>query len=76
LEREKSAAAAEQAVLTTELDRVRRMAEAAAGVPAAKRGKGLASEIALVRRDSPNRGDGTSGSPGRSSTRCPTRWPH
>jgi hypothetical protein len=56
LESEKSAAAAEQAVLTAELDRVRRAAEAAAGVPAAKRGKGLASEIALARRDSPNRG--------------------
>jgi hypothetical protein len=56
LESEKSAAAAEQAVLTAELDRVRRAAEAAAGVPAAKRSKGLASEIALARRDSPNRG--------------------
>ena len=34
----------------------RRAREAAAGVPAAKRGRGLASEIALARRDSPNRG--------------------
>ena len=57
LERAKSAAAAEQAVLTAELDATRRQREAAAGVPAAKRGKGLASEIALARRDSPNRGD-------------------
>jgi Domain of unknown function (DUF222) len=56
LERAKSAAAAEQAVLTAELDRARRSAETARGVPAAKRGKGLASEIALGRRDSPNRG--------------------
>ncbi|WP_284225220.1 HNH endonuclease [Mycobacterium antarcticum] len=56
LEREKSAAAAEQAILTAELDVARRAREAAAGVPAAKRGKGLASEIALARRDSPNRG--------------------
>ena len=56
LEREKSAAAAEQAVVTAELDRVRRAREAEAGAPAAKRGKGLASEIALARRDSPNRG--------------------
>ena len=56
LERAKSAAAAEQAVLTAELDTVRRSAEAARGVPTAKRGKGLASEVALARRDSPNRG--------------------
>ena len=56
LERAKSAAAAEQAVLTAALDTVRRSAEAARGVPTAKRGKGLASEVALARRDSPNRG--------------------
>ncbi|WP_293237210.1 DUF222 domain-containing protein [Mycolicibacterium sp.] len=56
LERSKSAAAAEQAVLTAELDAKRRSREAAQGVPAARRGKGLASEIALARRDSPNRG--------------------
>ena len=56
LERGKSAAAAEQAILTAELDAARRAREAAAGVPAAKRGKGLSSEIALARRDSPNRG--------------------
>ena len=31
-------------------------AEAAAGVPAARRGRGVASEIALARRDSPARG--------------------
>jgi len=56
LERAKSAAAAEQAVLTARLDCARREREAAAGVPAARRGKGLGSEIALARRDSPNRG--------------------
>jgi len=56
LERAKSAAAAEQAVLTARLDTARRAREAADGVPAAKRGKGLASEVALARRDSPNRG--------------------
>jgi hypothetical protein len=56
LERGKSAAAAEQAELTAELDGVRRAREAEAGVPAAKRGKGLGSEIALARRDSPNQG--------------------
>jgi hypothetical protein len=56
LERVKSAAAAEQAKATAEFDTIRRAREAAAGVPAAKRGKGLGSEIALARRDSPNRG--------------------
>ena len=56
LERTKSAAAAEQAVLTARLDCARRAREAAAGIPTAKRGKGLGSEIALARRDSPNRG--------------------
>jgi len=53
LERAKSAAAAEQAVLTAQLDTTRRAREAAAGVPAARRGKGLCSEIAMARRDGP-----------------------
>jgi hypothetical protein len=56
LEREKSAAAAAQARATALLDEKRRAAEAAAGVPAARRGKGLASEVALARRDCPNKG--------------------
>jgi hypothetical protein len=56
LERMKSAAAAEQAQLIAAWDTSRRAAEADAGVPAARRGKGLASEIALARHDSPNCG--------------------
>jgi hypothetical protein len=56
LERLKSAAAAGQARAAAALDESRRAAEAAAGVPAAKRGRGLGSEVALARRDSPNRG--------------------
>ena len=56
LERVKSAAAAEQARLTADLDTARHAAEAAVGVPAAKRGRGLSSEIALARHDSPNQG--------------------
>jgi len=56
LERKKSAIAAEQARIITEWDDARRAAEAARGVPAVKRGKGLASEIALARHDSPNQG--------------------
>ncbi len=56
LERSKSAAAAEQARATVAFDEKRRAAEAARGVPAAKRGKGLGSEIALARLASPNQG--------------------
>jgi hypothetical protein len=52
----KSAAAAAQARVTAALDQKRRSAEAARGVPAGKRGRGLGSEVALARRDSPNRG--------------------
>ncbi|OBI90107.1 HNH endonuclease signature motif containing protein [Mycobacterium sp. 1245805.9] len=56
LERSKSAASAEQARAAASLDTLRRANEAAAGMPAAQRGRGLASEIALARRDSPARG--------------------
>ena len=56
LERVKSAAAAGQARLTAALAEKRRAAEAAAGVPRAKQCRGLASEVALARRDSPARG--------------------
>lgn len=57
LERQKSAAAAEQARATAEWDTVRRQLEARAGVPTTQRGRGLAPEIALARRDSPQKGD-------------------
>ncbi len=57
LEHIKSVAAAAQARLTAALDAKRRACEAAEGVPAAKRGRGLASEVALARRDSPNCGN-------------------
>lgn len=56
LERLKAAAAARQARLADALDVARRIAEAADGVPAAKRGRGVAAEVALARRDSPFRG--------------------
>ena len=56
LERVKSAAAAGQARLTAVLADRRRVAEAAARVPRAKQCRGLATEVALARRDSPNRG--------------------
>lgn len=56
LERAKSAAAAGQARCAALLDAKRRADESAAGVPRAKRGRGVASEIALARHDSPTRG--------------------
>ena len=56
LERVKSAAAAGQARAAAALDERRRADEAAAGVPVRQRGRGVASEIALARRDSPARG--------------------
>lgn len=56
LERLKSAAAAGQARAAAALDRARRAAEAEEGVPAARRGRGVANEVALARRDSPARG--------------------
>ena len=56
LERIKAAAAAGQARAAAALDTARRKAEGEAGVPAAQRGRGVASEIALARRDSPARG--------------------
>ena len=57
LERLKSAAAAGQARAAAALDERRRAAEAAAGVPSKKRGRGLCSEVALARRDSPSCGN-------------------
>jgi hypothetical protein len=56
LEQVKSAAAAGQARAAAALDELRRADEAAAGVPRAKQGRGVAGEVALARRDSPARG--------------------
>ena len=56
LERVKSAAAAGQARAAAALDELRRADEAVAGVPGRHRGRGVASEVALARRDSPARG--------------------
>jgi hypothetical protein len=56
LERVKSAAVAGQARAAATLDEMRRAREAAAGVPKARQGRGVASEVALARRDSPARG--------------------
>ena len=56
LERVKSAASAGQARAAVALDAKRRAAEAAAGVPTAKQGRGVAGEVAVARRDAPARG--------------------
>jgi hypothetical protein len=56
LERVKAAAAAGQARAAAALDASRRAGEARDGVPARQHGRGLASEVALARRDSPARG--------------------
>jgi hypothetical protein len=56
LESAKAAAAAGQAKATAALEEKRRAAETAAGMPLARRGRGLASEIGLARHDSPHRG--------------------
>ncbi|MCV7155174.1 HNH endonuclease, partial [Mycobacterium pyrenivorans] len=57
LERLKSATAAAQARVTALWAAKRRAAEEAAGVPARKRGMGLASEVALARHDAPSCGN-------------------
>ena len=56
LERVKSAAAAAQARVTATLATHRYRAEADRGMPARERGRGLAAEIGLARRESPVRG--------------------
>lgn len=56
LERVKSRAAAAQARATALWRAKRHAAELAAGVPASKRGRGLASEVALARREAPVQG--------------------
>src|SRR5690625_4464195 len=56
LEELKSAAAAAQAQLAVDLDASQRAAQAAAGMPARERGKGVGAQVALARRESPHRG--------------------
>lgn len=56
LERHKAHDAAEQARISVRLDEVRRAIEERDGVPARRRGVGVALEVALARQDSPARG--------------------
>jgi hypothetical protein len=53
----KAAAAAAQARDANDLDASQRALHAAAGIPAAERGRGVAAQVALARRESPHRGD-------------------
>jgi hypothetical protein len=55
LEELKCATAAAQAVLGAEFDASQREMQAECGVPAARLGRGVASELALARRESPHR---------------------
>ncbi|HET7388582.1 MAG TPA: DUF222 domain-containing protein [Nocardioidaceae bacterium] len=56
LEELKAGASAAQARSTADLDASQRSAQAAAGVRAENQGKGVAAQIGLARRESPNRG--------------------
>ncbi|MGM0928347.1 MAG: DUF222 domain-containing protein [Actinomycetota bacterium] len=55
-ENAKDAIAAEQARLMAALDRRMRAERAAKGVPAARQGEGIAKQVGLARRESPNHG--------------------
>jgi hypothetical protein len=50
------AAAGAQAVVTADFDASQRAHAAARGVPAERQGRGIASQVALARRESPHRG--------------------
>ncbi len=56
MEKLKGGLAAAQARLTARLDEERRVDEAERGVPADRRGRGLAAEVALARQESPHKG--------------------
>ena len=53
----KSACAAAQAKVAADLDSSRRQSRAEQGVPREQRGRGIAAEVALARRESPHRGN-------------------
>jgi hypothetical protein len=55
LEELKSRACAVQARLAVDLDESQRAAHAAAGLPAARQGRGVAAQLGLARRESPHR---------------------
>lgn len=67
-------ATAAQAALAAELDRSQREIQGSAGVPAAQVGRGVASQVALARRESPHRGQRHLGLARIVSTELPHTW--
>lgn len=67
-------ATAAQAALARELDASQRSTQAAAGVPAARRGRGVAQQVALARRESAHRGQRHLGLAGVVARELPHTW--
>lgn len=74
LERLACVVAAAQASLSRELDASQRAAQAHAGVPALRRGRGVAGQVALARRESPHRGRQHLGLATVVATELPHTW--
>ena len=74
LESLKGAASAAQARLAVAFAKSQEAVQAAGGVAARERGRGVAAQVALARRESRIAGRGTWASRGRWSPRCPRRW--
>ncbi len=68
------AATAAQAALQAEFDESQRAEQAVAGVPAAQRGRGVAAQVALARRESHHRGQRHLGLAKVVSTELPHTW--
>lgn len=66
------AAAGAQVTVTADFDASQRAEQAAQGVPVARQGRGVASQVALARRESPFRGRQHLGMARSSRPRCPT----
>ena len=67
-------ATAAQAALAAELDASQQAEQAATGVPAARRGRGVAAQVALARRESPHRGQRHLGLARIVTTELPHTW--
>ncbi len=67
-------ATAAQAKLSAELDAAQQAEQAAAGIPASRRGGGVAAQVALARRESPHRGQRHLGLARIVSTELPHTW--
>lgn len=75
LEGVKAAAAAAQARIAVDLDASQRATQAAAGVSTRLQGRGVAAQIGLARRESPNRGAHHLGLGKVLVAEMPTPWP-